>query len=514
MHNMHRFLKHPIVVVSAVVALIVVSIGFWYLSKPSQSWATFSPAHKMTLTEEVSASGPVTSSSAVDLALDRSGKIVRVNAQVGDTVFAGATLVALESSDLVAQLAGAQAALASQEAKLAELQKGSRPEDIAIAQTQVSNAQSALDDTHKSMADKIEDAYTKSDQAIHNTVDKLFSNPTSNPQISFLLPNSQLENELENDRLMMESVLVSWSTSIDNGGATAPDAKKNLELLRNFLSEAASALADAIPSGQTSQTVIESWRVEVATARTNLNTAYAAITAGEDAARIAESALKTAQNQLALKQAGSTPEQIAAQQAVVDGAKASVSGAEAQLAKTVLRAPITGIVTRQNAHVGAVASLNTPLVSMISNAAFQVEVSVSEAEVAKIQPGNAVSVTLDAYGSGVTFAATVASVDPAATVTNGASSYRVVIQFKEKDQRIKTGMTANVDIVTAHKDDALAIPWNSVIERGGKSIITVKNTDGSTSEREIQTGIRSHDEVEVVSGLQEGELVASYGTHQ
>ena len=512
---MHRLLKHPIVVASAVTALIVVGIGFWYVSKPSQSQATFSPAQKKTLTEEVSASGLVTSSSAVDLAFERSGKIVRVNAQVGDTVFAGATLVALESSDLVAHLAGTQAALASQEAKLAELKKGSRPEDIAIAQTQVSNAQSALDDTRKSMADKIEDAYTKSDQALHNTVDKFFSNPTSfNPQISFLLSNSQLEIDLENDRPVMENVLVSWRASIDDGSVTAPDAKKNLEQLRNFLSKAASALADAISSSQASQTVIESWKVEVATARTNLNTTYAAITAGEDAARTAESALKTAQNQLALKQGGSTPEQIAAQQAVVDGAKASVSGAEAQLAKTVLRSPITGTVTSQNARVGAVASPNAPLVSMISNVAFQIEVFVSETEVAKIHPGNTASVTLDAYGRGVSFPATVSSVDPGATVTNGASSYRVVIQFKDKDQRIKTGMTANVQIVTAQKDDTLAIPWNSVIERGGKSVITVKNTDGSTSEREIQTGIRSHDEIEIVSGLQDGELVASYGTRQ
>ena len=229
-------LKHPIVIASAVLALLVVGAGFWYVSKPSQSSATFSPIHAQALTADVSVSGRVTSAAAVNLAVERSGKIVRVNTKVGDTVSAGATLVALENADLVAQLAGAQATLESQQAKLAELQKGSRPEDITIAETQVSNAQAALDDTRKSMADKVQDAYTKSDQAIHNTVDKFFSNPkTSSPQITFLLADSQLENNLENNRPVMESILTSWNSSIDGGNVTASDAKKNLDQLRGFL---------------------------------------------------------------------------------------------------------------------------------------------------------------------------------------------------------------------------------------------------------------------------------------
>lgn len=507
--------KHPIVMASAALALLVAGVGFWYVSKPMQSSAIFSPVQKQNLTEEVSITGPVTSASAVDLAFERSGKIVLVNTKVGDTVFAGMTLVALENADLVAQLAGAQATLASQQAKLTELQKGSRPEDITIAETQVSNAQTALDDTRKSMTDKIEDAYTKSDQAIHNTTDKFFSNPkTSNPQINFLLANSQLEFDLENDRPVIEAVLASWRLSIDGGTATALDSKRSLDQLRDFLAKAALALSNAISDSKTSQTTIESWKVELAAARTNLNNAYAAITAGEDAVRNAESALKTAQNQLALKQAGSTPEQIASQQAALDGAKAAVNGAQAQLAKTVIRAPISGIITRQDARMGAIASPNMPLVSMISNAAFQIEASVSEAEVAKIHAGNDVSVTLDAYGGGDSFPATVASIDPSATVNQGVSSYRVVIQFKEKDDRIRTGMTGNAQIITAQKQSVLAVPWSSVITRSGMSFVIVKNPDKTTNERQIQTGIRSGDMVEVISGLSEGELVASFGIKQ
>ncbi len=507
--------KHPIVITSAVFALIIVGIGYWYVSKPAQSSANFSPAHTQALTEEVSVNGPVTSAAAVDLAFERSGKIVQVNAQVGDTVSSGATLVSLESADLAAQLAGAKATLASQEAKLAELQKGSRPEDITIAETQVSNAQAALDDAHKNIADEIEDAYTKSDQAIHNTADKFFSNPkTSNPRITFILGDSQLEIDLENSRPVMEAVLTSWRSSIDGGNATAPDAKRNLDQLRDFLSKVASALSNAVISNQDSQVTIESWKVEIVAARTNLNTAYAAITTGENTTHNAESALKSAQNQLALKQAGFTPEQISSQRAAVDGAQAAVDSAQAQLGKTVIRAPINGVITRQDAHMGAIASPNMPIVSMISNTAFQIEALVSETEVAKIHAGEEVSVTLDAYGNGASFAATVASVNPGATTNQGVSSYRIVIQFKEKDGRVKTGMTANAEIITAQKENVLAVPWNSVLERGGTSFILVKNQNGQVVEREIKTGIRSGDMIEVISGLQEGERVASFGTNQ
>lgn len=508
-------LRHPIVIASAVASILAVGAGYWFLIQPfALNNAAFVTVRAQPLAEKVSVSGPVTSATAVDLGFERSGKIARVNAQVGDTVSAGMIIVSLESADLAATLAGAEANLASQEAKLAELEKGARPEEITLAETQVSNAQAALDDATKSMQDKIEDAYTKSDQAIRNTADKFFTDPkASDPQITFLLPDRQLETELENLRVPMESILASWRTSIDAGGATPGEAKKDLDQLRSFLSLAASALTSAISTTQVPQSTLESWKVEVATARTNLNAAYAAITSGEDVIRNAQSALKVAQNQLVLKRAGAAPEQITAQRAAVASAQASVDGARAQLAKTVIRAPFTGVVTRQDAHAGAIASPNAPLVSMISNAAFQIEALVSEAEVAKIHPGDEVSVTLDAYGSGVIFPASVASVDPSATINQGVSSYRIVIQFKEKDERIKTGMTANAQVITTRKENVLAIPWNSIIQRGGGTFVTVKNSDGSTVERNIQIGVRGGDMVEVVSGLTDGELVASYGTN-
>ena len=253
--------------------------------------------------------------------------------------------------------------------------------------------------------------------------------------------------------------------------------------------------------------------MEVATARTNLDTAYADITGGEDAIRSAESALSVAQDQLALKQAGATSEQIAGQQAAVDSAQSLVDGARAQLEKAIIRAPITGTITRQDAHVGAIASPNTPLVSMISNAQFQVESNVSETEVAKIHLGDDVLVTLDAYGTSASFKATVASVDPSTTINQGVSGYRVVIQFKDRDERIKVGMTANASVITARKESALVVPWSSVIERNGKSFVLVKNPNGQAVEQEVKTGIRSGDVIEVVSGLEDGDFIASFGTN-
>ncbi len=515
--------KHPIVIASAVFALIIAGIGYWYVSKPTQSSAIFSPAQKQTLTEEISVNGPVTSAAAVDLAFERSGKIVLAGAQIGDTVSAGTALVALDSADVAAQLAGAQATLSSQQAKLDALEKGARPEDIAASQAALDKAKQDLVNLSASINDASNSDYAKANDAVRTQLNTFFSNAETNqPQLAFLTSNSQAAINAANLRVSASNELNVWQQELAGiSPSSSPDIlatalKKGLSHLAVIqdLLNTVSAILDGNVNSSLSAEQLATDRAGLIAGITEVNTAISSLNTISQNIASQQSTVAQAQAQLALKQAGSTPEDIAAQKAAVDGAQAAVDYAQAQLGKTVIRTPISGIITRQDAHVGAIASPNVPLVSMISNAAFQIEALVSEAEIAKIHAGEEVLVTLDAYGSGTSFAAAVVSVDPGATTNQGVASYRVVIQFKEKDVRIKAGMTANAQIITAQKENVLAIPWNSVIERDGTSFILVKNQNGQAVEREIKTGIRSGDMIEVVSGLQEGERVASFGTNQ
>jgi len=112
----------------------------------------------------------VESAGQVDLKAQISAPIAEVRVKLGDTVNAGQLLVQLQNNDIKAQLEQAQAGLTVAQAKLDELQRGSRAEEIAISQT-------AVDESRKALINSIKDAYAKSDDAIHNHIDKFFTNP-------------------------------------------------------------------------------------------------------------------------------------------------------------------------------------------------------------------------------------------------------------------------------------------------------------------------------------------------
>ena len=105
--------------------------------------------------------------------------------------------------------------------------------------------------------------------------------------------------------------------------------------------------------------------------------------------------------------------------------------------------------------------------SLINNSGLKIQTYVSENDVAKIQSGDAADVTLDAFGTGTTFPATVTTVDAAQTQVNGSAAYMVTLHFVNPNGQIKDGMTGNVHIIEAEHDNVIAVPSNLVINDYG-----------------------------------------------
>ena len=201
---------------------------------------------------------------------------------------------------------------------------------------------------------------------------------------------------------------------------------------------------------------------------------------------------------------------MSAQQAAIEQAKASVINLQAQLDKLTLRSPLDGVVTRQDAKVGEIVAPNVTVASVISVSTFQVESDVPEADIAKVHVSDAARITLDAYGDDVTFEATVVKIDPAERILDGVATYKVTLQFTKADDRIKSGMTANITTRGAKKENVLSIPQRLVITRGEEKYVKVLR-DGQVVEVKITTGLRgSSGNIEVTSGLhQRNSLVVS-----
>ncbi len=241
-----------------------------------------------------------------------------------------------------------------------------------------------------------------------------------------------------------------------------------------------------------------------------MNAALTALLAAEQSYRSAFAALRIADADLALKKAGPTEDALSAQEAKIASVRAQIVNYDAQIAKGVLLAPFSGVITKQDAKLGETVAPNQPLVSLMSDGAFKITANIPEVDVAKITVGDNAQVTLDAYGADTMFPASVASLDPAETIIGGVSTYKVTLRFNTQDGRIRSGMTANIDISTDERSDVIYVSARTVITRDGKKYVRIPN-GLAVSEKEVTVGLRGSDgSIEVMSGLSEGETIVTF----
>jgi len=187
-------------------------------------------------------------------------------------------------------------------------------------------------------------------------------------------------------------------------------------------------------------------------------------------------------------------------------ARADVQRIQAELARRRLTAPFSGIVTQVNVDPGEIVSANTVVASLISDDGFGIEIDLPEVDSIKVRTGNPATVTLDAFGDDVVFDALVTSVNRTETIVDNVSIYESQLAFVEIDERISSGMTADVTIVTQEREDVLAIPFRALKFREDGTPYVM--TDGNVSEKEVVLGLRGSDSfVEILSGLSEGDTV-------
>ncbi len=159
-----------------------------------------------------------------------------------------------------------------------------------------------------------------------------------------------------------------------------------------------------------------------------------------------------------------------------------------------------------DAKVGGSIGANASAISLISDEVLQIESFVPEIQAPLLKAGDEAVAVLDAYGS-APFPARVVSVDPAETMRDGVATYRAVLQFADRDERVRPGMTAQVIITTEKKSNVIAVPQGVVIYRDAKKLVRVREGE-DTTEHEVQTGsISSRGTIEITAGLKDGDVV-------
>jgi RND family efflux transporter MFP subunit len=485
------------------------------------AWGYFTPEKKLeTVTVRVGGTdalvavqGTVEAARDVDLGFEGSGKVVWVGVTVGQSVRAGQSLATLSQGDLSAQIASLVAIRDAAKIKLEDLKKGTRAEDIAVAEAQLASAQSQALLAQNTLADTLNDAYPKLDDAVRSKTDIFFSNPKStSPQFTVIATDSQIKIRLESERLALESALNSLQlkTFTSPSAADVTEVRDLTNRVRSYLDTISSAIN--LAKGYTSLTdaQIDAYKATVSSARISISGYISAITAAQTSSSNLTVAVKTAESQLAQKKAGATSEDIRGQEAQIRAANANIAAIQAQAVKRTITAPFAGQVTKVDVKVGKIAS-SSDVISLISNTKLQVETFVPEVYIAKIVVGDTANSTLDAYGSQEVFKGKVSSIEPSSTIKDGVSTYKVIISLDTADSKVRPGMGGDISIQGTKGLPVVTIPKKSVISRNGKDYVQIPAAEGSAVkviEREIVVGkYNEADIAEITDGLSDGDVI-------
>lgn len=397
-----------------------------------------------TIRASVSASGKIEPAAQVSLNFGVPGTVKTLLVDEGETVKAGDVIAELDTAELELAVRQAEQAVATQ--RLAYTQAISPTQsDIAAAEAAIASAAASL---------------------------RQLTTPDQNAlQIARLQADSAIESKRQ--------VEFQWDQIKDKPVGGLPR-----DILQSQLAQAAMAAQiaelqyDNVKRGGTDS--------QVAAARAQLAQAQAQLQKllGNDLTRgLAEAQLKQAELNLE-----------AARQRLKDAALVS---------------PIDGTVAQLNVKVGEqVAAGGLRAAAVIADlSSFHIDVGIDENSVGALQEQQPVVITVDALPD-QTLTGRVDYIAPTAADTGGVVTYKVIISLDKTDLPVRGGMSANADVITNVRENVLVIPnWTIRIDRQtGKAYVNIQRGD-KIEEIEIVTGLRNTNESEVVSGLNEGDVL-------
>lgn len=535
------------------VILLVLLVLPQFFKKKEETYTT-AKAVEQTIKQTVEVTGQVESADDIQLNFKNSGLVRAVNVKVGDKVKSGQLLAALRADNVGAQIADAQAAVDIAQSDLDKLLAGASSADLNITQEEVNSAeishQTALSNlvdlestrdrelvnlkaiaintinekvsTAQYALDIVEDAIIDSDadyylyvfnQAIFYDAKVKYNTAKSSLDAFYVIlgQNPDLNNKevllntLDSLENVLNQTLISINSAFDTMLVTIENSTYTNTVISNFktsLNTQSATIGSAISSVQTASANLRTkdlyYQNQIISANNSIQTAL--------------KNLDLAKARLAYKKEPPRDFQISAAQANVRRAQANLNRYYSELGDSMIKAPVDGTITKVNVDPGEISSMTNFAISMIGVSNLQVEVDVPESDITKLAINDPVEITLDAFASTQKFVGVISFIDPAATVINEVIYYKVKVSLNEQNELIKSGMTADLAILTEQKDKALVIPARAVVYKKDKAYVQVL-VDGKAQEKEVEVGLKGDDSsIEILSGLQVDEEVITFTT--
>jgi HlyD family secretion protein len=438
-----------------VAGLIAAAAGGYYYYQQQQAAERAAAAGNIrqeviargTILSTVNATGYLAAQDQINLFFTASTPlpVVVVNADLGDAVTAGQVLARLDDAGLQLAVVAAEQALATARLQLVTLKAPARPEDIAVAEANLRVAKNQV-----------------------------------------------------------------YAASLGPTPEEVEIARLNLVLAQNALNQTYATMDRLVKEGKFAEKQAlqaqADQQVEAAQIA-DLRYQEAQEGPGSGQAASAQAAVEQAEAALARLQQGPDQADLDIAALRVSQAAAALEIAQHDLAGTVLSAPFDGVVAAVNVRPGEPAG-PLPAVVLADVSRFYLDVLVDEVDIAKVQPGQAVTITLDALPN-LLLAAMVEKIAPVAQVNAGVVSYPVRLVLAPGDAQLRGGLTATAAIVVSEVRDVVLVPnWAIRRDRDTGAAYVSLLRDGAIVEVPVTLGARDEEFSEALTGVEPGETAA------
>lgn len=281
-----------------------------------------------------------------------------------------------------------------------------------------------------------------------------------------------------------KSTLDTQKSNVETAIAAVTSAKQNIDSEKIDYEKEINSASSSVASA----------RADLAVGKASLN--YVRSQKEEKVAQ-ASSSLTEAQRTLALKESQ------------LEAAKADLAEAQRKLEEKTITAPFAGTITEVNVEKGETAEITAVVVAMIPEKDYKIEADISEVDIGEIEKGDTVKLDFDAF-PGEKFKGAVYKIHPAEIVKEGVIYYRIEVVLDRYPEKLRPGLTANLDIITDKKENVLVVPYVAVVREDQQNFVKVVKDGGEVEKRGVVLGIEAETMIEVVEGLSEGEKVVTY----
>lgn len=467
----------------------------FFVLKPANNSANvvMDTARLVDLKQTVLATGQVTSSTDLDLSFNSSGIVKSLKVKTGDVVKKGDVLASIDQGSELAALTQARGALQAAQARYKKILTGSSSESINLAQVN-------LDQTKISEDVAVKNAYHN---LLNSTPEAL---PESQDSTDFEAPTiSGTYNGSKEGTIYMETYL---ST---NGGSSF--ALKGLTEGNGIVAtNIAQPLGNSglyIKFPNTTETNVRNWVINIPNKKaanylTNYNAYQSALSHGDQAV-----SQKTAE--LALQKAQAQAPDLDLARADITSAEGTLQAAQSKFEDTIIRAPADGTITNVDVKLGELSEVQKPVITLQDVSNLYIEAKINESSIANIKLGQKVTMTFDAFGSDKKFDGVVVHIDPSAVTNDGIVNYKIKTSITNLDPGIRSGMNADISVLTAEKPQVIVIPKAAIVSAdGGMSVNIVTDKKHSKYTKvPVTVGLLGDGNlIEIKTGLTDGQDIA------